>query len=68
MKIEAIIGKIEEAIMNFEKVISSTLFLYNYNLLSLSLSHAHKQTHRHTRADVHARRYKPGVFGLYRLD
>ena len=48
MKIEAIIGKNEEAIMNFEKVTNS--FLYNYYppppFSSLSLSHAHTHTHQ----------------------
>ena len=53
MKIEAIIGKNEEAIMNFEKVISSTLFLYNYNLLSLSLSLTHINRHTDTQGQMY---------------
>jgi hypothetical protein len=81
MKIEAIIGKNDEAIMNFEKVITSgSLCWYNYNLVTLSLSlslslslaraHArvHLHTHIHKQIDIPARRYKHAVFGLYRLD
>ena len=55
MKIEAIIGKNEEAIMNFEKVTNS--FLYNYYppppFSSLSLS----RTHTHTSTETQGERY-----------